>query len=126
MWKNPDSPDGPGDGNPGRMAHGQRQPPNMGVCIVCFLRDIAGALRLHTAPPVQYLRPEILGLVLGAFAAALAAREFRVTGGAGTLTRFVLGILVMIGFLVFLGCPLRTTLRLAAGDLNALVGSCNC
>lgn len=97
-------------------------PPNMGVCIACFLRDIAGALRLHTAPPVQYLRPEILGLVLGAFAAALAAREFRVTGGAGTLIRFVLGILVMIGFLVFLGCPLRTTLRLAAGDLNALVG----
>lgn len=99
-------------------------PPNMGVCIACFLRDITGALRLHTAPPVQYLRPEILGLVLGAFASALAAREFRVTGGASTFTRFVLGMFVMIGFLVFLGCPLRMTLRLAAGDLNALLGLC--
>jgi len=33
-------------------------------------------------------------------------------------------LFVMIGFLVFLGCPLRMTLRLAAGDLNALVGLC--
>lgn len=99
-------------------------PPNMGLCIACFLRDISGALGLHTAQPVRYLRPEIVGLVLGAFASALATREFRVTGGASALTRFVLGLFVMIGFLVFLGCPLRMTLRLAAGDLNALVGLC--
>lgn len=97
-------------------------PPNMGLCIACFLRDIAGALHLQTAAPVRYLRPEILGLALGAFAAALATREFRVTGGSSTVTRFILGALVMIGFLAFLGCPLRMTLRLAAGDLNALVG----
>ena len=25
-------------------------PGNMGFCIACFLRDIAGALKLHTAP----------------------------------------------------------------------------
>lgn len=42
-------------------------PPNMGICIACFLRDIIGALGLHRAAPVQYLRPEILGLMLGAF-----------------------------------------------------------
>ncbi len=29
---------------------------------------------------------------------------------------------MMIGALVFLGCPLRMVLRLAAGDLNALIG----
>ena len=46
-------------------------PGNMGFCIACFLRDIAGALKLHTAPVVQYMRPEILGLVLGAFVMAL-------------------------------------------------------
>ncbi|MBO8138843.1 MAG: hypothetical protein H0Z40_12125 [Desulfotomaculum sp.] len=50
-------------------------PANMGYCIACFLRDITGALGLHRAAPVQYLRPEIIGLVLGAFAAALATRE---------------------------------------------------
>ena len=45
-------------------------PGNMGFCIACFLRDIAGALKLHTVPVVQYMRPEILGLVLGAFVMA--------------------------------------------------------
>jgi hypothetical protein len=30
-------------------------PPNMGVCVVCFERDLAGALGLHRAAPVQYL-----------------------------------------------------------------------
>lgn len=97
-------------------------PPNMGVCIACFLRDIAGALGLHRAAPVQYMRPEILGLVLGAFGAALFTREFKVMGGSGTLARFILAALAMIGMLVFLGCPIRLLLRLAGGDLNALLG----
>ncbi len=34
----------------------------------------------------------------------------------------MLGALVVIGALAFLGCPLRMVLRLAGGDLNALVG----
>ena len=42
-------------------------PANMGFCIACFLRDIAGATKLHTAAAVQYARPEIIGLVLGSF-----------------------------------------------------------
>ena len=71
-------------------------PGNMGFCIACFERDIAGAVWLHSAAKVQYVRPEIIGLVLGAFA--------------------------MIGALVFLGCPLRMVLRLGGGDLNAVVG----
>ena len=36
-------------------------PANMGFCIACFLRDIAGALKLHSAGIVQYVRPEIVG-----------------------------------------------------------------
>ncbi|ACX53159.1 conserved hypothetical protein [Ammonifex degensii KC4] len=97
-------------------------PPNMGFCIACFLRDIAGALGLDHATKVQYLRPEIVGLVLGAWLTALFTREFRPIGGAAPWTRFTLGFFAMIGFLAFLGCPLRMVLRLAAGDLNALVG----
>lgn len=97
-------------------------PLNMGFCIACFLRDIAGGLGLHRAGVVQYLRPEIPGLLLGATLAALIGREFKSKGGSGTLIRFLLGILVMIGALVFLGCPLRMLLRLGGGDLNALVG----
>lgn len=96
-------------------------PANMGFCIACFERDIAGALGLHSAAVVQYMRPEIIGLVLGAFIMALVKGEFRAKGGSSPATRFLLGALVMIGALVFLGCPLRMVLRLGGGDLNALV-----
>ena len=51
-------------------------PGNMGVCVACFERDIAGALGLHRASVVQYLRPEIMGFVLGSTIAALLFREF--------------------------------------------------
>jgi len=95
-------------------------PPNMGICIACFLRDIAGGLGLHRAGVVQYLRPEIIGLVLGAFVSAFAFREFRARGGSAPLTRFLLGAFVMVGALVFLGCPVRAVLRLAGGDLNGI------
>ena len=97
-------------------------PANMGFCIACFIRDTAGALKLHTAAPVQYIRPEIIGLVLGSFILSLIRKEFRPKGGSAPFTRFILGFFVMIGCLVFLGCPFRMILRLAAGDLNALIG----
>ena len=97
-------------------------PVNMGFCIACFLRDIAGALGLHQAAAVQYIRPEIPGLVLGSLAAALVKKEFAPRGGSAPVTRFVLGFFVMIGCLMFLGCPFRMILRLAGGDGNALLG----
>lgn len=97
-------------------------PPNMGFCIACFIRDIAGAFSLHNAAPVQYIRPEIAGIVLGSSLAAALSREFRGRGGSSAAIRFVLGVMVMIGALVFLGCPLRMVLRLSGGDLNALAG----
>ena len=97
-------------------------PVNMGFCIACFLRDISGALGLHRAPAVQYIRPEILGLVLGSFLLSLFRKEFLPRGGSSPLTRFILGFFVMIGCLMFLGCPFRMILRLAGGDLNAVFG----
>ncbi len=96
-------------------------PKNMGFCIACFERDIAGAVGLHRAGVVQYIRPEILGIVLGALIASLAFREFRPEGGSAPVQRFLLGMFVMMGALVFLGCPLRMVLRLAGGDLNAIL-----
>ena len=97
-------------------------PANMGFCIACFIRDTAGGLGLHRAEPVQYIRPEIMGLVLGAFGVAFARKEFSVKGGSSPLLRLVLGFFVMIGCLMFLGCPFRMILRIAGGDLNAIVG----
>ena len=97
-------------------------PGNMGFCIACFLRDIAGALKLHNAAVVQYMRPEVIGLILGAFIIALIRKEFKPRAGSAIFTRFILGFFVMIGALVFLGCPLRMFLRLGAGDMNAVFG----
>ena len=97
-------------------------PGNMGICVACFSRDIAGALGLQRAATVQYIRPEIIGLVLGALVAALSFREFKPRTGSSPLLRFILGMFAMFGTLVFLGCPWRAYLRLAGGDWNAIFG----
>jgi len=105
-------------------------PENMGFCIACFLRDIAGALNLQRAgfdPEtgtgiVQYIRPEIIGLVLGSTAIAFLRGEFKPKGGSSPMIRFIVAVFVMIGALVFLGCPLRMVIRIGGGDLNAVVG----
>ena len=96
-------------------------PGNMAICIACFIRDTAGALKLHQAAPVQYVRPEIVGMVIGSFVISIATKEYRSTAGSSPMIRFVLGMIIMIGSLVFLGCPLRMMLRMSAGDLNAYV-----
>ena len=95
-------------------------PPNMGICVACFERDIAGALGLHRASVVQYIRPEIIGFVLGSTIAALIFREFKARSGSAPIVRFILGAFAMIGALAFLGCPWRANFRLAGGDLTAI------
>ena len=97
-------------------------PMNMGFCIACFIRDTVGGLGLHRAAAVQYIRPEIIGLVLGSLVVAVASREWQSRGGSSPMTRFVLGFCAMVGCLMFLGCPFRMILRIAGGDLNAVVG----
>lgn len=97
-------------------------PKNMGICIACFIRDISGALGLHSAPIVQYARPEIMGMILGAFIIAFSKKEFASRGGSSPFIRFCLGFMIMIGALMFLGCPTRMVLRLAGGDFNAIFG----
>lgn len=96
-------------------------PKNMAICIACFIRDTAGAMQFHQAAVVQYVRPEITGIVLGAFLIAVATKEYRATAGSAPMIRFLLGVMMMIGALMFLGCPLRMVIRMAAGDLNAYV-----
>lgn len=95
-------------------------PGNMGICVACFYRDIAGALGLHRAEIVQYIRPEIIGFIFGAFIISIAKGDFKSRGGSSPLIRFFLGFFLVIGALIFLGCPLRMILRLANGDLNAI------
>lgn len=72
-------------------------PTNMGICVACFERDIAGALGLHWAALVQYIRPEIIGFVLGALIAALIFKEFKPRTGSAPIIRFVQGVFAMNG-----------------------------
>lgn len=97
-------------------------PANMGICVACFERDIAGALGLHQTAVVQYIRPEIIGFVLGSMVAAFLFRDFKARTGSSPIIRFILGAFAMIGALTFLGCPWRALLRLAGGDINAIIG----
>lgn len=97
-------------------------PANMGFCIACFVRDTSGALGLHRVEIAQYIRPEIMGLGLGAFLMAISTKNFKPVGSSSSMLTFVLAVFVIIGALVFLGCPTRMILRLGGGDLNALVG----
>ena len=94
----------------------------MGFCAACFLLDTAGALGLHRAAPLQYIRPELIGLVLGALASAYFSKKFRPRGGSAPLARIILGFFAMIGALIFLGCPWRAYLRLGSGALTAIAG----
>ena len=96
-------------------------PQNMAICVACYIRDTSGAMYFHTNPLLQYVRPEITGFVMGALIISLVTKEYRSTGGSAPMVRFVLGMIIMFGSLVFLGCPLRMVLRMSAGDLNAYI-----
>ena len=97
-------------------------PLNRGLTVTCFIRDITGALGLQQSSGAQYIRPEIIGMVLGAFITSIAFKEYKARSGSSPLVRFFLGFFVMIGAEVFLACPAHALLRLAGGDLNALTG----
>ncbi len=74
-------------------------PANMGYCIACFLRDISGGLGFHRAETVLYMRPEIFGLIAGAFLAAMVTKEHKAVGGSSPLLRFFLAFAGMVGML---------------------------
>ncbi len=97
-------------------------PANMAFCIACFIRDSAGAMKFHSASVVQYFRPEIVGIIGGSFLISIATKEFKSTGGSSPVTRFLLGAIMMIGALIFLGCPLRMVIRMASGDISSYIG----
>src|ERR1700687_1266389 len=87
-------------------------PGNMGLCGACFLRDTAGALGLYAADGPRIFRPELVGLILGAFLLRLGQHRVEGRAGAHAAARFFLGIWMGIGALVFLGCPFRMLQRL--------------
>jgi uncharacterized protein len=97
-------------------------PENSGICVSCFIENSAGALGLHNNARLQYLRPELIGFVLGAAISAVQAREFRSRGGSAPLVRLFGGFFLIVGCTIFIGCPIKLFLRLTAGDLTASPG----
>jgi YedE family putative selenium metabolism protein len=97
-------------------------PENSGICVSCFLENSAGALGLHANERMQYLRPELVGFVLGALLSAAGSREFSSRGGSAPILRLISGVFLMVGCGVFIGCPIKLFLRLTAGDLTVLSG----
>ncbi|MBI5441508.1 MAG: YedE-related selenium metabolism membrane protein [Deltaproteobacteria bacterium] len=97
-------------------------PENSGICVSCFLENAAGALGLHGNERMQYLRPELIGFVLGSAMTAVGFREFRSRGGSAPVLRLFSGVFLIVGCSVFIGCPIKLFLRLTAGDLTAAAG----
>ncbi|MCI5167124.1 MAG: YedE-related selenium metabolism membrane protein [Candidatus Electrothrix sp. GM3_4] len=95
-------------------------PVNSGICISCFLENLAGALQLQDSLRMSYIRPELIGFILGSFFMAKQSRRFQVTGGSSPLIRFLLGFFMIVGCGIFIGCPIKMILRLGAGDLTAV------
>lgn len=93
-----------------------------GFCMACFFKEMVGNVGIYRTAIFQYIKPEILGLVLGAFLISLKRKEFGLKGGFSSLTRLILGAIVMVGSSIFLGCSMGMTLRLGGGDLNAVIG----
>lgn len=97
-------------------------PANSGICVSCFMENLAGSLGLHGNLRMAYVRPELTGFVLGAAAMALWGRELRPRSGAFPVLGFFLGIVLIVGSSVFMGCPIKMMLRLGAGDMTAAAG----
>lgn len=97
-------------------------PQNSGICVSCFIENSSGAIGLHDNQRMQYLRPELIGFVLGSVVCAVFFREFRSRGGSAPLARLVSGGFLIVGSAVFIGCPIKLFLRLTAGDLTAVAG----
>lgn len=97
-------------------------PQNSGICVSCFLENSAGALGLHDNSRMQYLRPELIGFVLGSTLSAIGFREFSSKGGSAPLPRLFSGVFLIVGCSVFIGCPIKLFLRLSAGDWTSLPG----
>jgi len=97
-------------------------PANSGICISCFIENLAGSLALHNNPRMAYFRPEIAGFVAGGLFMALVSRELRPRVGRFPVLGFMFGMLLIVGSSVFMGCPIKMMLRLGAGDMTAMAG----
>jgi hypothetical protein len=109
------------------------KPPAYGFCMACHGRDMINSVinpiagtNLGIAGIVTTIPTlTIIGVLLGSFVAALIFKEFKVTKAKFNVTyikMFILGLLVMNFALILSACPVRVSLRVAHGDIIAIVG----
>jgi hypothetical protein len=109
------------------------KPPAYGFCMACHGRDMVNSIinpiagtNLGIAGIVTSIPTlTIIGVLLGSFVAAFVFKEFKVTKAKfniSYLKMFLLGFLVMNFALILSACPIRSSLRVAHGDIIALVG----
>jgi hypothetical protein len=100
-----------------------------GICVACHARDLVnwlvnfgtGSTLLVAGVSVAAPVLTVIGLVLGAYAASKRNKEFRFKTTKNPITSFVYGFLVMTFALTLGGCTLRTVLRIAYGDVIAVI-----
>lgn len=108
-------------------------PPAYGFCMACHARDLINSIvnpiagtDLGVAPIATSIPTlTVIGVLLGSFVAAIIFKEFRISKGGSSISylkMFILGILVMNFALILSACPVRTSLRVAHGDVIAMVG----
>lgn len=107
-----------------------RPPEAYGICIACHGRDLVtwSANRLTdsrlTVAPASLVFPllTVVGVLIGAWFAAVMSGEFRWRRPRKPLKSFVYGVLVMNGALLAAGCSIRLLLRTSAGDILGAAG----
>jgi len=109
------------------------KPSAYGFCMACHGRDMINSIinpiartNLGIAGIVTTIPTlTIIGVLLGSFVAALIFKEFKITKAKFNVTyikMFILGLLVMNFALILSACPVRVSLRVAHGDIIAIVG----
>ena len=107
-----------------------RPPEAYGICMACHGRDLINwsANRLAdarlTVAPASLVFPllTVVGVLIGAWIAAVLSGEFRWRRPRKPLKNFLYGMLVMNAALLAAGCSIRLLLRTSAGDLLGAAG----
>ena len=97
-------------------------PEYMGICISCYISHLSGSLGLHSNTFSQFPRPELIGILLGSYIFSLIRKQHHPYSTGDFLIRFIIGFSLMVGAVVFVGCPLRALFRISFGDFSALIG----
>jgi YedE family putative selenium metabolism protein len=68
------------------------------------------------------MRPEIVFIVMGSFISATVRGEFNPRLSNSLPYYFLGGFFMIIGSMVFIGCPIKMLLRLSGGDITSISG----